>query len=204
MVAMREPRQDSGGREPRGGEGESQGGQMLSRVKEGASEVAGYVKEGARAARRKVRQTANEAARAIKDTVQEEAEQMYEKQKDKVVARVATAGKVAKQAAKALKVMNADGLAEYAERAGDRVEDATKYLEDHSLGDVLQDTGQIVRQHQALAVGAMLLAGFAMSRFLKASEVRQRQESEAEDQGDQREGEGEDDDADTGDRDADA
>jgi hypothetical protein len=128
-----------------------------------------------------VRQTASEAARAIKDTVQEEAEQMYEKQKDKVISRVTTAGKVVKQAARALHVMKADGLAEYAEQAADRVDDATHYLEEHNLTDVLQDTGEAVRRHQALAVGAMFIAGFALSRFLKASEARRR-EAEQRDQ----------------------
>jgi hypothetical protein len=183
MVAMRESRRESGRRQPRRGE-EAGGGEMLSRVKEGASDVAQYVKDGARAARQKVRETATEATRAIKETVQEEAEQMYEKQKDKIVSRVSTAGKVVKQAARALHVMKADALAEYAKQAADRVEDATHYLEEHNLTDVLEDTGDIVRRHQALAVGGMFIAGFALSRFLKASQARHQASEEQGGRGD--------------------
>ena len=191
MVAMRESREsrESGRRESRGGGGSGEGGEILSRVKEGASDVAQYVKDSARAAREKVRETAAEASRAIQETVKEEAEQMYEKQKDRVASRVAGAGKAVNQAARALHVIKADGLAKYAERAADRVEDASHYLEEHTLSDVLQDTGDVVRRHQALAVGGMFIAGFALSRFLKASESR-RQSGSA--QGSSREGDNDD------------
>src|SRR5438270_12790463 len=73
MVAMRESREsrESGRRESRGGGGSGEGGEILSRVKEGASDVAQYVKDSARAAREKVRETAAEASRAIQETVKE-------------------------------------------------------------------------------------------------------------------------------------
>jgi hypothetical protein len=156
MVAMRDKsslqrRKDSDAEDDKAG---STGGQIVTRIKHGASDVAGQLKRG---------------VDAVGQTVKEEGEQLFEKQKDGIVSRVRGFGKATRQVAHALHAVKADGLAEYADRAAEQVEGATRYLKESDLETVIEDAGDLAREHQALAAGGLFLVGFALSRFLKAS-----------------------------------
>lgn len=171
MVAMRDKsslqrRRDPDKQDDKTG---SAGGQIVTRIKHGASDVAGRLKRG---------------AAAVGQTVKEEGEQLFEKRKDRVVSRVRGFGKATRQVAHALHAVKADGLAEYADRAAEHVEGATQYLEESDLETVVEDAGDLAREHQALAAGGLFLVGFALSRFLKASGSRtQEQEEDEPDEG---------------------
>jgi hypothetical protein len=127
---------------------------IVGRVKEGASELAQYVRQG---------------VQAVEQTVKEEGEHLYEKQKDKIISRVGGIGKATRQVAHALHAVKADGLAEYVDSAAEGVEDASHYLEESDLRQVLGDAGDLAREHQALAIGGLFVVGFALSRFLRAT-----------------------------------
>jgi hypothetical protein len=159
MVAMRdrtglEQKKNAGHDEDKAG---ARGSQIVARVKDGASDVARQLKRG---------------AGAIGQTVREEGEQLYEKQKDRVVSKVRGFGKVTRQVAHAVRAVKADGVAEYADTAAGKVDEATQYLEESDLETVLNNAGDLAREHQALVAGGLLLTGFAVSRFLKASRAR--------------------------------
>lgn len=158
-------------REARGGQGEGSN-DVFRRVKEGASGAAEYVQSALAAAATHVRDTAGELTGGVLDTLLDEAERLYDGRKEQAISRIAGAGKLAGRTAHALHAVKADGIAGYMEQAAKRVGSAGDYLEDRTLGEILEDAGDLVQRNPAVAVGGMFIAGFALTRFLKASQSR--------------------------------
>ncbi len=156
----------------------------IQQVKERAAEVADYVKTSTCAATRQVKETAAEMARAIRETVKEEAERLFEEQRDRVSSRAVKVGKATRQVAHALKAVKLDSVAEQVEAGARRVDDASDYIKERNLTEILQDAEEIVQRNRGLAVGGLFIAGFALARFLKASESREGEDGE-EDPGDE-------------------
>jgi hypothetical protein len=142
----------------------------LEQVKERAAEVADYVKSSTRAATQQLKETAGEMVRAIKETVKEEAERVFEEQRGKVTSKAARVGKATRQMAHALRAVRLDSVAEQVEAGAQKVDDASEYIKERNLTEVLQDAEEIVQRNRGLAVGGLFIAGFALARFLKASE----------------------------------
>jgi len=167
MVAIKAAnrrRQSRSGR----GSGERGGGEVAARLKESVAGATRYVKKQARS----IGEATSEASQQLLQTVQEEAERAYARQKGRAAARVKGIAKIGKQAAHALHAVKADRAAEYVEQASNRVGQATGYLEDHTLTEIIEDAGEVVRRNQTLAVGGLFVAGFVVTRFLKASASR--------------------------------
>jgi len=122
MVAMNGSKRRDGG-----------GDQVLSRVKDGASEALHYVKDQTRAATQLAKENATQVAKALVETVQDEAERLYGRHKSLGVSRVGGLGKVAKQTAHALHAVKADAAAEYLDQASRRVKQARDYLDVQSF-----------------------------------------------------------------------
>lgn len=57
----------------------------------------------------------------------------------------------------------------YATTAADTLEGWVRTVRDKSVDDLVDDGRELVRTQPAIAVGAAVAAGFALSRFLKAS-----------------------------------
>jgi hypothetical protein len=167
----------SKGRElKRSGGGDDELKKTLKRARADAAEAVRVVKSKARAVVRSVKETTEEVAGGVMDAVQEEAERVYDQQKDRVVAGVQKVAKLTKQAAHALRAVKADNAADFVDRASERVGNSTDYLEDHTLNEMVEDAGEVVRRHEAVVVGGLVIAGFALARFLKASASRAREE----------------------------
>jgi hypothetical protein len=149
----------------------------IEQVKERAAEVANYVKSNTRAATRQVKETAAEMARAIRETVKEEAERLFEEQRDRVSSRAVKVGKATRQVAHALKAVRLDAVAEQVEAGARRVDDASDYIKERNLTEILQDAEDIIQRNRGLAVGGLFVAGFALARFLKASESNEDEDS---------------------------
>jgi len=157
-----------------GSGGRKEHNDLLSRVATGASEALNVVKDQTRAATREVKRNATEVARAVVDSAQDEAERLYVRHKSRMGSKVGRLGKAAKQTAHALHAVRADAAAEYLEAFSDKVGAAQDYLEEQSLGDILSDAGDFVRQNRAAAAGGLFLIGFVAARFLKSSAQRPR------------------------------
>jgi hypothetical protein len=174
MVAMNEP-QGRGGKRRRG-EGEAAGtgagDGLIGRLKDGVAGAVRRVTLEARAAGREVEQAAGNLKQSAADALRDRVRTGYEQQKGQMLARVARAGEVASQTANALRAVKADNVAEYLDGASRRVGQATQYLEDHNVTEMIQDANELARRNRAVAVGGMLAAGFVLSRFLKASASR--------------------------------
>jgi hypothetical protein len=172
-----------------GGHRDDAGDDTIQHVKERAAEVANYVKSSTRAATQQVKETAAEMARAIGETVKEEAERLFEEQRDRVSSRAVKVGKATRQVAHALKAVRLDAVAEQMEAGARRVDDASDYIKERNLTEILQDAEEIVQRNRGLAVGGLFIAGFALARFLKASEAREDEDGGREDQRDEDENE---------------
>jgi hypothetical protein len=186
------PAKRSGGRHHgNGGRHSDSGGdeRMLQQVKERAAEVANYVRSGTRAATQQLKETAAEVTRAIKETVKEEAERLFEEHRGRVSSRAVKVGKATRQVAHALKAVRLDAAADQVEAGARRVDDASQYIKERNLTEILQDAEEIVQRNRGLAVGGLFIAGFALARFLKASESREDSGEGDQDQGDEDENE---------------
>jgi hypothetical protein len=64
------------------------------------------------------------------------------------------------------------GVADYADAAAERVEQASEYINEKDLTELLRDAQDAARAHPALAMGGLFVVGFAAARFLKASASR--------------------------------
>jgi hypothetical protein len=155
--------------------------QELTRLKDRAGEAAGAVRNNAGNAARQAKEKASEMTRAITGTIKEAADRLFDEQMGKAAAKVTRYGKVIHQAADALHAVKADGLAEYVDSAGGAVEGITDYLEERNLAQVLEDVGEVARNHPGMMIGGMFLTGLALARFLKASGSREGEGQESDD-----------------------
>ena len=64
------------------------------------------------------------------------------------------------------------GIARSVHKAAARLDAASSSLREQSVEELMQNVGAIARERPALLFGGALLAGFALSRFLKASAQR--------------------------------
>ena len=146
--------------------------EQLQELKQRVVEAAGTLREGAGSAAGQVKMKAADMTRAISGTIKEEAERLFDEQKGKAASKVTRYGKVIQQAGHALRAVKADALAEAVDGAAEKVEGITDYLEERNLAQVLQDAGEVARRHPGMMLGGMFVTGFALARFLKASEAR--------------------------------
>ena len=58
----------------------------------------------------------------------------------------------------------------YVHGAASRIESVSAALRDRSIEDLLQNAGRLARSQPAALFGGAVLAGIALSRFLKSSE----------------------------------
>ena len=155
-----------------GGGAQGGGGEIVNRVRQGASGALHSVLEGAQSVTQQIKDTTGEVTGAVLDTILDEAERLYKKQKKPAMSRISSLSKMADRTAHALHAVKADGVADYVEQAAEQVGSMTEYLEDRTLGEILEDAGEIVQKNRAVAMGGMFVLGFAVARFLKASASR--------------------------------
>ena len=166
MVAMSESRlQRSSGRrsEP----------DPLRDVREKAAEVARRVANTASVAKEQVMRKAADMTRAVTDGVKEEAERFFDQQKGRLGEKVERVSKAIHQAAHALHAVKADGVAEAVDAAAERFEQASNYIEERTLSDLISDTEDVARRHPGIMLGGLFLTGLVAARFVKASASRE-------------------------------
>jgi Mg2+ and Co2+ transporter CorA len=145
--------------------------EVLRQVKQQFSGVASDLRTTAKRAKKQAKRQVNDVVKAIVETVHEEAERLFDERRDRAAAKVEKLGKMVHQASHALHAVRMDGVADAIDSAGERVESLSEYIKDRNLNDIIQDAGEIVNEHKALAIGGLFITGFAVARFLKASEA---------------------------------
>jgi len=181
VVAMSEsslrrssPRPD---RSRRSGGGNAGADDVLRDMRERAADMAERVVSGTREVKEQVMQKASELTRAVADGVREEAEKFFDEQKGKLGDKAKRVGKAINQAAHALHAVKADPLAEAVDAAAERINEASSYLEERNLGDLVSDAEDVARRHPALLLGGLFVTGLIAARFIKASASREDEDS---------------------------
>ena len=132
------------------------------------------VKRGAAAAEQQLNSmvdTAQEkivdAARPARETVQSFAEQQKMVGAEQIRGVAQAAHRAAEEVERQL-----PGVARSVHRAASRLDAASSSLREQSVEELIETLGSFGREQPAVVFGGAVLAGFALSRFLKASTTR--------------------------------
>jgi hypothetical protein len=107
---------------------------------------------------------ASEAAGAVKDRTRKIADEV----KDKGAEQMTGVSRAVHEAADRLG-QELPQAAGYIHSAADRLESATAALRDRNIEDLISSFGSFARRQPAAAFAGSVLAGFALTRFLKSS-----------------------------------
>lgn len=154
-------------------EGQSNG--LFGRMREQASQVGRRVRRGAGALTEQTAQTVGQVKRLLKD----EAERYLDEKKGGAVEKIEKIGSVIHRAAHVLHAGKLDRVAEYVDMAAERADDASKYLEESEITEMVEDFADMVRRHPLAACSGLFIAGMAVARFAMASQQAAGDEAEA-------------------------
>ncbi len=118
-----------------------------------------------------IRSEASETGRRIKEEARQRSADVAFTGKSALAEEVGRIGSALHSAAKRLHEEN-DTLADWADAAADRADEASTYLQGRSAGDLVETVEDLSRRNPGVAVSVMFLAGFALARFLKAGPGR--------------------------------
>ena len=103
------------------------------------------------------------------EQVKHEGEEFLSERKSLVAGQLTHISGAIRRAADKLHDTDSKFIADYVDRAADKVDDVGRYIDEHDLRDVMEDVGGVARRQPLLFAGGMFLAGLAAARFLKAS-----------------------------------
>jgi F0F1-type ATP synthase membrane subunit b/b' len=102
------------------------------------------------------------------EPIKDKAKELAEAQKQNSAAKIGGIAATVRQAADDLE-RDLPRAAGYIHQAADTMERASSALKEHSLDELIGGLGQFARKQPAAFFGAAVLAGFALSRFIKSS-----------------------------------
>lgn len=100
--------------------------------------------------------------------------------KSRVAGQVGTVAHAFRSAGNELRGEDQARLAEFTESAAERMERMGRYIDEHSLGELLDDVERIARRTPSLFLGGAFAMGLIGARFLKTSERRRLHERDGE------------------------
>jgi hypothetical protein len=124
-------------------------------------EERGHEREVVHDAREKVEEVTRETGHELRRAV--------ETRKDHAAETLERVARAMRRTADSLEVEDAEQLADYPERAAERVDRLSTYLRRHDLGEVLADAEGFARRRPELFFGGLAVAGMAAGRFLRSS-----------------------------------
>jgi len=127
------------------------------------------IRSGLSVAAEEVKEQMTQVARTVVEAVRGEAERILDERRDAATARVGNVANAVDRAAHALHAVRMDSAARLAERASNRVEQASQYVKESNMTQVIEDAQELARRHRALAVGGMFLTGLVVARLVKAT-----------------------------------
>jgi len=145
-------------------------------VKSKAIEVQAAVKTEAtdtvEAAKLKGKEMARKTEATVRDAFEETKSSMCrvaDKRREQVAGKVSDYQRAAKAAASKLKEQDDDTLGEHLENLSAKLGDVSDYLSNNRVDALTRDAGRFTRKNPELMLGATVLIGFAVARFLKTS-----------------------------------
>jgi hypothetical protein len=120
-----------------------------------------------------------EEARHMAEEAQDAGSKIVERQKQSLISKIRQYEEAIRAAATTLREEQENILAGPAEQAANQLERAAGYLQRHEPGDFLHDLEGVARRRPELVFGGLFVAGFAASRFFKASHRKPRSQAVA-------------------------
>lgn len=108
-------------------------------------------------------------ARSAAEAQKQRAVHMASQQKERAIERVNTLAEALRASGDCLRRNQEDRVAEYIERASDRLTSYAERLRDRDLQDMLREARDMARRNPSLFLGGAFAVGFALTRFLKSS-----------------------------------
>jgi hypothetical protein len=125
-----------------------------------------------------VRQKVEETASTLVDQAQQVASAQASTQKERAAQALDSVAKSLYESGSSLRE-NQPQIAAIADQAASRVVDASAYLREHDLRDLVTETEGFARREPLIFLGAAFALGFAAARFMKASAPRAESFSDA-------------------------
>jgi hypothetical protein len=120
-----------------------------------------------------VAQQTQEKVGQVVDQAKEQATNRLSMQKDRAVDSLGTVVTALRQTSQHLKQSNQAGIAEYAEKAADRVEQFSGQLRGKDVQTIVRDMEVYARRQPALFLGGAFVLGLLGARFLKSTAQRE-------------------------------
>ena len=109
------------------------------------------------------------AAREVAAQAKSQTRQVLHARKKQAASEVETFRKATQSAANRLREDGDGNLADYVEKAADRLEEVRTYLDETRLETMVSDVSRFARRRPEVFIGGAVIAGMAIARFLKAS-----------------------------------
>lgn len=108
-------------------------------------------------------------ARGVMDRVRDGASSQISQQKDRATDGLTSLARAVRQSTQSLRDNQQGTVAQYVERAADRIEQLSTRLRERDLKELARDAEQFARRQPAVFIGAAFAAGVLAARFLKSS-----------------------------------
>lgn len=144
-------------------------------VRERTHPESGHPQSGATVAgSERVRDTAQQAV----ETAERTARSALSTQKERAASSLDDIAEVLHAAGEQLRGHDRTSLAEYADRAADRIDEFARTLQRKDVGQLVADAEAYGRRHPEVILGGGLVIGLLAARFLKSSSYRLEHEGE--------------------------
>lgn len=151
---------------------------QVSDFAQGAKEQARNLASDAKDQAKSLASEAKDQAKGVADQARNHVEQLVGEQKDQMAERLGSLAGALREAGRKLNEGEQAGdFGQYADRAAQQVERFSGYLRDSDLRSFVRDTETFARRRPEVFLGATLVAGLMLARFLKASSPGQGRDS---------------------------
>lgn len=110
-----------------------------------------------------------EEARSAAEAQKERALRMASEQKSRAIGKVNALADALKASGEQLRQKQEGQMADYVERASDKLNSYAEMLRDRDIQDMLHEARRMARRNPSLFLGGAFALGFALTRFLKSS-----------------------------------
>jgi len=110
-----------------------------------------------------------QAARHVVDQARDQATSKLGTQKDNAAAGLTSVAQALRQTGQQLREQDQTGVTSYIDGAADQVEQLSSYLQNHDIGQLVDEVEHFARRRPALFVGGAFVLGILGARFLKST-----------------------------------
>lgn len=116
--------------------------------------------------------TVADTGAGLMDRVRERAAAQLSSQKDRATDGLGSVAQAVRQSTQHLRDNHQETIAQYVDRAADRIDRFSAQLRDRDVSEIVDDVQRFARQQPALFVGSAFALGILGARFLKSSSDR--------------------------------